>query len=923
MAVDCVSPTSYPPRESIQKILGLGGDELFVETMLIAAFRAATPREALPQGISRELEIATLMVLHDAAFTDAQLEWLQAACSLLQQDQPLPLSNGLFALACSRPELAGHIDLSTRMGRTDLLNWWMLKGRAEDTMPPMLPPDCYASLAVRSQDDLPLPLTRGLEALWLAIPNLHSTIDLSTREGRCGLVAWWLLEGRKLPCGADLVPVQFCQASSPFIGQDQPLLITRGLHALALALPELQSSVELATPIGRAKLIGWWMIKGRRQDDFTGLVDAQTYAQIAPSMEQDQPLLITRGLHALALALPELQSSVDLATAIGRAKLIDWWMTKGRTQGEFTGLVNAEIYAKASPGIEQDQPLLITRGLHALAHALPELQSSVELATPIGRAKLIDWWMLKGRTRDEFTDLVDPQTYVQISPSIEQDQPLLITRGLHALALALPELQSSLDIDLTEGRKIFVRWWMNYGCLQPAFEGLGGHEGWGESYATSDIPPTLTRGLYALWLSREDLQQSFDITTTVGRQAILDWYLAWGECFLDRSIPNKMAGAIEGYAGVSDTQGTFGINILGYGRGEFGIGEDVRMALAACQAARLDACLPRLPLRISARQSDLSVAWAETVKPVYDINLICMPFFETLRLLGKTRGSILDCRYNIAFWQWELARFPQSMACAIDLVDEIWASSEFTASAMRAATEKSVIRMPMVVCLPEKQGHWLRENFGLCKNTFVFLTVLDGASSVKRKNPLAVVHAFLAAFPSSSHVNLVLKAMNVSVAQSEWSLIVEYATKDKRIKIIAETMTKDKLLGLQAVCDCFVSLHRSEGFGRNIAEAMLLGKPVIVSDYSGNTDFTTADNAFLVSGSELVVTKNDYPFSEGQVWFNPDVSLAADLMQKCIDDHFLRNKLSQAGRLFVDENYSKDVVGVKYIERLNFIFHKS
>ncbi|NMG32827.1 hypothetical protein, partial [Aromatoleum evansii] len=114
------------------------------------------------------------------------------------------------------------------------------------------------------------------------------------------------------------------------------------------------------------------------------------------------------GLHALALTLPELQASVDLATTVGRAELIRWWMSKGRTLDGFVDLVAPGMYAEASPLVEQDQPLVITCGLHALALTLPELQASVDLATTVGRAELIRWWMSKGRTLDGFVDLVAP-----------------------------------------------------------------------------------------------------------------------------------------------------------------------------------------------------------------------------------------------------------------------------------------------------------------------------------------------------------------------------------------------------------------------------------------------------------------------------------------------------------------------------------
>lgn len=715
MTVDGSPSAPFPPRTAIPRILGIGASALFAETPLLAALRDGTPDKQLPLGVSHELELATLMALHDVAFTHAQLAWLQLPCAQIEQDQPLPLSNGLLALTYSRPELVEQIEPTIPAGRADLLSWWILQGRVEAAMQPMLPPDSYA---------------------------------------------------------------------------------------------------------------------------------------------------------------------------------------------------------EASHSIEQDQPLIITRGLHTLAQALPELRSSLALTSPAGRLELIRWWMLKGRLLPDFVDLVAPSAYAEASPLIEQDQPLIITRGLHALALSLPELQASVDTACPEGRRLLIQWWMSQGCYKASFEGLGGHEGWDTPSPVSPKAPMITRGLHALWISREDLQQAFDISDAKGRQGLAEWYQINGEGVLERPTNAPRRGSDSEHLCRPNNFRRSGLNILGYGRGEFGIGEDVRMAIAACEFVGVPACVPRLPLRVGARQHDLSAAKFETDTPSYNINLICLPFFETLRLLGKTREAILDCRYNIAFWQWELPRFPPSMACALDLVDEIWASSEFTASAMRAATEKPVFKMPMVVRLPEGLSQWSRAEFELPEDDFIFLTVLDGSSSLKRKNPLATVRAFSAAFPRARGVRLVVKAMNVSLSQPDWCKIVECAAKDERISLIVDTMTKDKLLGLQSVCDCFVSLHRSEGFGRNIAEAMLLGKPVIVSDYSGNKDFTTKETAFLVPGEVIPLSRGDYPYAEGQSWFEPDASIAAVLMRTCLENSHLRNSLAMSGRLLVQDVYSEQHVGSAYLARL-------
>jgi glycosyltransferase involved in cell wall biosynthesis len=135
-------------------------------------------------------------------------------------------------------------------------------------------------------------------------------------------------------------------------------------------------------------------------------------------------------------------------------------------------------------------------------------------------------------------------------------------------------------------------------------------------------------------------------------------------------------------------------------------------------------------------------------------------------------------------------------------------------------------------------------------------------------------------------------------------------------------MTRDKLLGLQSVCDCFVSLHRSEGFGRNIAESMLLGKPVIVSDYSGNQDFTNEETAFLVGGSLVPLSAGDYAFFHNQNWFEPQVDIASGMFRICLEFPEVRKRKALAGQSWIKEHYSPERVGKAYKLRLDELYKK-
>ena len=120
-------------------------------------------------------------------------------------------------------------------------------------------------------------------------------------------------------------------------------------------------------------------------------------------------------------------------------------------------------------------------------------------------------------------------------------------------------------------------------------------------------------------------------------------------------------------------------------------------------------------------------------------------------------------------------------------------------------------------------------------------------------------------------------------------------------------------------CDCFVSLHRSEGFGRGMAEAMYLGKPVIGTGYSGNLDFMNEENACLVRYKLKDVEEGQYPYGEGQVWAEPDMDHAMYLMQKLLADRDYGRKLGSVASRHMRQFFSYRAIGLRYQGRIESI----
>jgi glycosyltransferase involved in cell wall biosynthesis len=122
-----------------------------------------------------------------------------------------------------------------------------------------------------------------------------------------------------------------------------------------------------------------------------------------------------------------------------------------------------------------------------------------------------------------------------------------------------------------------------------------------------------------------------------------------------------------------------------------------------------------------------------------------------------------------------------------------------------------------------------------------------------------------------------------------------------------------------ACCDAYISLHRSEGFGRVIAEAMALGQPVVATNFSGNVDFCDEQTAFLVDGELVPLRPGDYLFHEGQYWCDPDVEIAAGQIARVFGDADMRQRIAKAGRARIERDYSMAAVAHAYAQRLNEI----
>lgn len=358
----------------------------------------------------------------------------------------------------------------------------------------------------------------------------------------------------------------------------------------------------------------------------------------------------------------------------------------------------------------------------------------------------------------------------------------------------------------------------------------------------------------------------------------------------------------------------FGVNVLGHVTGEFGLGEGVRGAIRAIEAADIPYVIK--DLKEDSQPSFDSTYTNFSENNPYPVNYIHTNPHESI--LNTINSGYFQERYNIGFWAWELLTFPDFWLGAFDVFDEVWTPSSYTAEAIAAVSPIPVIKVPHSIDLPPNTLD--RTALELPTNKFIFLFAFDIGSGFERKNPLAVIEAFKQAFGKSNRdVCLVLKFRSHPLLQHHREQLLAAAEDWPSIQFIEGHLTKEEMNGLIYNCDCYVSLHRAEGFGLTMADAMYCGKPVIATAYSANIEFMNVGNSFLVN-YDLVATDEPYGlYPKGSIWAQPDVDRAAALMQYVFDNQREAQQVGARAAAEIRSSLSPQTVGKKIRNRLEYI----
>ena len=400
-------------------------------------------------------------------------------------------------------------------------------------------------------------------------------------------------------------------------------------------------------------------------------------------------------------------------------------------------------------------------------------------------------------------------------------------------------------------------------------------------YATESSGGGATRYAQAVHESRLDLQQAFPDIEGRDRADFARWMREQAGGVSEQLLPGPNPVAANGSARTPAGEGSaaLGVNLAGYLSSELGVGEAARQVLSALEAYEIPAVTIDVPVDSSLMPAALGKLGKDDLP--FEFNLICVNADMLPELAGAASPELLEGRHSAGLWFWEVGQFPERWLGSFDHVDEVWVASEHVAAALRpqAPVPVNTVRIPVT---PTPPAELSRAELGLPEG-FCFLFVFDFRSVFRRKNPLGAIEAFRDAFAPGSGPSLVIKSVSSEAFPAEAKALADAAAAHPDIYLIEETVEPEVKNAMIQNCDCYVSLHRSEGLGLTMAEAMYFERPVIATAYSGNLDFMTGENSYLVEHSMAKIGADAGPYPPEAEWAEPDLKQAASLMREVFE----------------------------------------
>jgi glycosyltransferase involved in cell wall biosynthesis/SAM-dependent methyltransferase len=443
--------------------------------------------------------------------------------------------------------------------------------------------------------------------------------------------------------------------------------------------------------------------------------------------------------------------------------------------------------------------------------------------------------------------------------------------------------------------------------------------GWCREPAGPGSSHGVTRCAMALYCARTDLMQAFPDLAGEDGARFFQWVSVHRQDAADLGLPpewlSDAADADEPTPSEAEEE-SWGVNVAGYLRSELGVGEASRSVIAGLDARGV----PLMPIHgtyVPSSRQGQAFAFLGTDEAPFPVNLICVNADQLPAFLRDAGHQFSAGRYTIGFWWWEVTTFPQHSMGALDLVDEVWVGSDHVAEALRSVSKVAVVKVRIPVTMPPIVPY-SRAQLGL-PDGFLFFFMFDFHSVFERKNPMGVIDAFKRAFEPGSGASLVIKCINQHSKRDDYDRLRIAAESHADVHIVDRYVSAREKDAMLAACDCYVSLHRSEGFGLTPAEAMYLGKPVIATRYSGNLDYMTDANSYLVDYEMRPIGDGNFPYPPDGEWAAPDPEQAARLMNIIVDDPLAAERRGRQAALDIRRTHSPDAAGETMERRLAFV----
>ena len=367
----------------------------------------------------------------------------------------------------------------------------------------------------------------------------------------------------------------------------------------------------------------------------------------------------------------------------------------------------------------------------------------------------------------------------------------------------------------------------------------------------------------------------------------------------------------------------FGVTVVGHPDASHSLGVVTRNLCAALTAAEIPYDLISIDrLSYHRGHSSLDATTRKRSRPRFAFTIItAWPDHMDLEVISPLAFA---GRHVIGQWLCEQSELTEGFITGLELVDEVWAGSSFAAETFAHSTAKPVTQIPLIVHRPANHSNLgTRTRFAIPSDRLVFLTIATVGSSMLRKNPTGTLHAFRMAFPLGQTEAVLVVKLRISdhLPSQQRKAVDDFLNDDAfgpDVILMDREFSDEEVTELLQSCDCFVSLHRAEGFGLGAAEAMSLGKPVIVTNWSGPVDYLTTDNAFPVPYELTPIHEHDAAhFVRGLDWAEPDLTAAAAFMRSIVDDPAHAATLGARAALDIPLHHSAGVVGAMMAERLH------